>query len=206
MQGLVDSMAQWRAWSELTFGDDERARGHLDDLVLEGRDPGALANIARLLATLGEVERAQTLLDRIVEENPSSTWVQSFSAPRLRATLAMAGGRPEEAVDELRKVRFERSDTDIPYEKGEALLAAGRAEEALVEFQKVIDWVGVDEVSPRKSLARLQIARAHVEAGDLEPARNAYLDFLELWAEADEDVPVLQKARSEYEALQSQTQ
>jgi tetratricopeptide (TPR) repeat protein len=146
------------------------------------------------------------LLDRIVEENPSSTWVQSFRAPRLRATLAMAAGRPEEAVDELRKARFERSDTNIPYEKGEALLAAGRAEEALVEFQKVIDWVGVGEVSPRKSLARLQIARAHVEAGDLEAARNAYLDFLELWAEADEDVPVLQLARAEYEALQPQTQ
>jgi tetratricopeptide (TPR) repeat protein len=206
MQGLVDSMAQWRAWSELTFGDYVRARGHLDDLVLEDRDSGALANIAGLLATLGEVERAQTLLDQIVEENPSSTWVQSFDAPRLRAMLAMAAGRPEEAVDELRKVRFERSDTDIPYEKGEALLAAGRAEEALVEFQKVIDWVGVDEVSPRKSLARLQIARAHMETGDLEAARNAYLDFLELWAEADEDVPVLQQARSEYEALQSQTQ
>ncbi|MGB6002320.1 MAG: protein kinase, partial [Thermoanaerobaculia bacterium] len=135
MQGLVDSMPQWRAWSELSFGDYDRARSHLDDLVLEDRDSGALANIARLLATLGEVERAQTLLDQIVEENPSSTWVQSFSAPRLRAALAMATGRPEEAVDELRKVRFERSDTDIPYEKGEALLAAGLVEEALVEFQ-----------------------------------------------------------------------
>ena len=81
------------------------------------------------------------------------------------------------------------------------MLAAGRPEEALLEFEKIIEWKGVSILSPLKSLAQLQIARSHLAAGDLEAARAAYLAFLELWSDADENVPVLQKARSEFEAL-----
>ena len=110
-------------------------------------------------------------------------------------------GRFEDAVAELRKTRFEASSTNIPYERGVALLAAGQPEEALTDLRKVLDWVGIDIDHQNKALARLQIARAYVAMGDMDAARNAYLDFLEYWAQADENLPLLQKARSEYEAL-----
>jgi tetratricopeptide (TPR) repeat protein len=202
MTGWVGGDPLRRAWVELFFGNTEDALRYVDQVVVPEQLPsGFQANVARLYATVGRTDEARRLLDRVVEENPSSTWVQAFHAPRVRGALAMAEGRPEEALEELSRVRFERSDIDIPYEKGEALLAAGRPEEAVAEFQKVLDWKGVDVFAGRKSLVHLQIARAYVAAGDLEAARNSYLQFLELWSEADEDVPVLKKARSEYEAL-----
>ena len=39
-------------------------------------------------------------------------------------------------------------------------------------------------------------------AGDTGEARRKYQDFLALWADADEDIPVLQQAQSEYAALE----
>jgi hypothetical protein len=37
--------------------------------------------------------------------------------------------------------------------------------------------------------------------GDTAGARKAYQDFLALWKDADQDLPVLTEARKEYEAL-----
>ncbi len=59
----------------------------------------------------------------------------------------------------------------------------------------------MDILDVRRMLIHLQRGRAYVAAGDLEAARDAYLEFFELWSEADEDVPVLLKARAEFDAL-----
>ena len=202
IQGIVLSDPRQRAWLELEFGDFERARSYAREVsISETTPPWVMIDTADLLARLGDVERAQELTDRAVEENPSSTWVHSWGAPVARASLAMASGDAEAAVDELLKARFERADTYLPWIRAEALLAAGRPEEALAEYGKILEWEGVDPLSTRRSLVHLQMGRAHLAAGDMDAARDAYLTFLELWSEADEDVPVLIKARSEYEAL-----
>jgi tetratricopeptide (TPR) repeat protein len=191
------SMANYEA----EFGFHERARQRLTEL--EGMAPPSFNRSGRavLWASLGDTARAGELLAAEIEETPTDTYLLANTAPRVRAAIAMAEGRPEDAVDELRATRFERASINIPYERGVALIAAGRPEEALPELQKVLDWVGIDVADPRKALARLGKAQAYVAMGDTEAARDAYLDFLEFWAQADEDLPVLQKARSEYEAL-----
>jgi hypothetical protein len=47
----------------------------------------------------------------------------------------------------------------------------------------------------------LQLGRAYVASGDMAKAKNAYQDFLTLWKDADEDIPVLKQARVEYAKL-----
>jgi tetratricopeptide (TPR) repeat protein len=203
--GMTDTVAgdPWRrAELELRMGDLERARSHVAEIVISDETPiWAVGEAARLHARVGDVQRAEELLARTVELKPGSTWVHSWEEPLTRGAIAMAQGDPQGAVEALRRVRFERSNFEVPWARGEALLAAGRSQEALVEYQKVVDWVGVGPADGRRALAHLQIGRAHVAAGDLEAARDSYLRFLELWAEADEDIPVLSKARSELEAL-----
>jgi hypothetical protein len=51
---------------------------------------------------------------------------------------------------------------------------------------------------PISALAHLQLGRAYVIAGDMAKARNAYQDFLALWKDADEDIPVFRQANAEY--------
>jgi hypothetical protein len=51
------------------------------------------------------------------------------------------------------------------------------------------------------SLAHLQIGRAYAMAGDKTKAKSAYEDFLNLWKDADPDIPILKQAKAEYAKL-----
>ena len=54
---------------------------------------------------------------------------------------------------------------------------------------------------PIAALAHLGIARAHALQGETAKARIAYQDFFALWRDADQDIPVLIAAKSEYSKL-----
>jgi len=54
---------------------------------------------------------------------------------------------------------------------------------------------------PIGALARLQLGRAYAKQGDTAKAKAAYQDFLTLWKDADDDIPVLVAAKVEYAKL-----
>jgi len=72
---------------------------------------------------------------------------------------------------------------------------------AATEFQKFIDHYGLVGNFPWGALARLGLARAYAEQGDMVKARAAYQDFLTLWNDADPDAPILIQAKAEYARL-----
>jgi hypothetical protein len=72
----------------------------------------------------------------------------------------------------------------------------------VAEFQKILDHRGIVVHDPVGALAHLQQGRAFAIAGDRAKANTAYKSFLAAWKDADPDVPVLQKAKAEYERLQ----
>jgi eukaryotic-like serine/threonine-protein kinase len=51
------------------------------------------------------------------------------------------------------------------------------------------------------ALAHLQIARAQKMMGDEASARKWYEDFLNLWKDADPDLPIYRQAKAEYAKL-----
>jgi len=77
-----------------------------------------------------------------------------------------------------------------------------RGSEAAGEFHKFLDHRGIALNCPLAALARLQLARAYVLAGDTKKAGGSYLDFLALWKDADPDIPILKQAQTEYARLQ----
>jgi hypothetical protein len=88
--------------------------------------------------------------------------------------------------------------------RGQAYLAAHRAAEAAAEFRKIVDNIGVVSSDPTIVVgARLQIARALEMSGDRVKAKTAYESFLNLWKDADSDIPILIQAKKEYNQLQS---
>jgi outer membrane protein assembly factor BamD (BamD/ComL family) len=70
------------------------------------------------------------------------------------------------------------------------------------EFQKMLDHRGVNPASELLPMAQLNLARAHMLAGDPVKARTAYQDFLAAWNDADPDIPALKEAKAEYAKLQ----
>jgi predicted Zn-dependent protease len=73
--------------------------------------------------------------------------------------------------------------------------------EAAAEFQKLLDHRSIVLNSPLGALAHVGLARAYALQGDTSKARRAYQDFLALWKDADQDIPILQQAKAEYAKL-----
>ncbi|HWO30839.1 MAG TPA: hypothetical protein VNO32_18745, partial [Candidatus Acidoferrum sp.] len=98
------------------------------------------------------------------------------------------------------------------YVRGNAYLAAGQGSVAAAEFQKILDHSGMVWNCWTGALAHLGVARAnalqaHTSKGaDADAARlralGAYKDFLNLWKDADPDIPILKQAKAEYAKLQ----
>jgi hypothetical protein len=126
----------------------------------------------------------------------------------IEASIAMAQQAPDRAVIAL--------EPSLPYElgspppgiqmypayiRGLAYLAQKNGPAAAAEFQKFIDHPGIVQNFLLGSLAHLQLARAYVVSGDTAKAKTAYRDFLNLWKDADPDVPILKEAKAEYAKL-----
>jgi tetratricopeptide (TPR) repeat protein len=188
----------------------ERARAALQQA--KGRDveyAGAFA-----LALSGDLSESQRLAADLEKRFPEDTPVQFEYLPTLGALTALAHESPSDAVQRLQlAVPY---DLAIPgtaffarfgglytaYIRGEAYLAARRGPEAALEFQKVLDHRGIVLADPIGALAHLQLARSYAVSGDMTKAKSAYQDFLNLWKDADADIPVLKQARAEYAKLQ----
>ena len=78
-----------------------------------------------------------------------------------------------------------------------------RYTEAAAEFQKILNHRGLVGLDPIGALAHLQLGRAFALLGDKAKAKSAYQDFLNLWKDADPEIPVLKQANAEYTNLYS---
>ena len=66
------------------------------------------------------------------------------------------------------------------------------------EYKKLIEHRGFMLACPLRALAHVGLGRALAASGETAKARTAYQDFLALWKDADEDIPILQQAKTEY--------
>jgi eukaryotic-like serine/threonine-protein kinase len=82
-----------------------------------------------------------------------------------------------------------------------AYLQLGDGRSAAAQFQKLIDNPGFTVRHVIGPLASLQLARAQKLMGDEAATQKAYETFLDLWKNADPDVPIYQQAKAEYAKL-----
>ena len=88
------------------------------------------------------------------------------------------------------------------YMRGKVYRALGKPAEAAVEFRKILDHLGVVSNEPTVAVvARLELARALEAAGDVAKSKAVYEEFLNLWKDADPDIPLLIAAKKEYAVL-----
>ena len=195
------------ALRESLFGNAEEARRRVAIVRPAGRD--ALYGVALVYAYSGDDKKSQELLDQLTKKYPEDTLARINYLPTLRAKLALNRGNSAEAIDALRAAAaYDLSGTTSSvnewtamypvYVRGEAFLAAHQGSEAAGEFRKIIEHRGVVVNEPIAALAHLGAARARTMQADAAKARAAYQDFLALWKDADEDVPVSRQAKSEF--------
>jgi eukaryotic-like serine/threonine-protein kinase len=163
---------------------------------------------ALALARAGDVGQAEALATELETKFGSNTLIQKYWLPTIRASIALARNKPAQALDFLNAGSYEFSDTQSfvgnmypVYVRGQAYLTMHQGRAAAAEFHKFVEHRGIVLNSPLGALARLGLARSYLLQGDTVRAGAAYLDFLELWRDADIGVPVLKQAKAEYAKL-----
>ena len=166
------------------------------------RDIDTASTAASVMAGFGEIAEAQALLEEMDERWPENTVLQGATIPKERARLALREGDPVEAIDLLESARpYERAQLDAIRVRGQAFLANGDPAKAVAEFEKLAGLNAVFAFAPIHSMVHLWLGRAHVANGDPEAARAAYEKFLERMRDADDGVPIVEKAKAEYETI-----
>ena len=172
------------------------------------RDQSSQVLLALALARAGDVSQAQRLADTISRDNPSNTILQNSSLPAIRAAIRMQTNDPAGAIELLRPAlhyELARPGGITPlypvYIRGLAYLRLGDGRHASAEFQKLLDHPGLIRMDVIGALSHLQMARAQKLAGDRAAAEKSYADFLDLWKDADPDIPVYKQAKAEYALL-----
>jgi tetratricopeptide (TPR) repeat protein len=164
----------------------------------------AMAAIALGLA--GDAKQTARLAADLAKRFPEDTIVQSIYLPTIHAVIALQRGcgarDANEAIDALAAaVPYELGESYFTlypaYVRGEAYLPAHQGRAAIVEFEKILSHSSVVLNDVIGALAHLQLGRAYVLAGDTAKAKAAYQDFLTLWKEADQDIPILKQAKAE---------
>ncbi len=199
-------------WEALFGNRAESDKRVLDNLPkLNSRDAEFLAGLS--LALNGETAKATSLADDLERKFPEDTLVRFNYLPALRAQLALnvptGGAKALEALAAASPYELGVPGSDTfclnlypVYIRGLAFLALHRGGEAASEFQKILAWPGVVFNEPIGALARLGLARAYAEQGDIARAKASYQEFLTLWKDADPEIPVLKQAKSEFAKLQ----
>jgi len=209
--------ALWAAGSgirEALFGDRAAAAGAALAALQLSHDREVEYGAALALALSGDSSRAQLLADDLQRRSAESTAVKFSYLPVLRALVALDRNDTQSALDSLQTAAPHELGVPLSsisglfgavypaYVRGLALLDAHRATDAAAEFQKVLDHRGIVTTDPIGALARLQLARAYAMNGNTGRAQAGYRDFLDLWKDADRQIPVLQQAQREYARLQ----
>jgi serine/threonine protein kinase/tetratricopeptide (TPR) repeat protein len=173
-----------------------------------GRDDKLVLALA--LARSGQTEEAGKLADQISAERPEDTLVQNYFAPTIRAAIKLHQHDPAAAIDLLRgTARYDFAFTasfDFVYPayiRGLAYLELGDGRSAAAQFQKMIDNRGLTLRHVIGPLAWLQLGRAQKMMGDEAAARESYETFLDLWKNADPDIPIYRQAKAEFAKLPS---
>ncbi len=198
-RGAPGSLERMRA---IYLIDSRDGEGPAAQIVTDTAGPGDWVRTARDFADgwravqRGDRAAAQALAERILARPVRTVGYESGSSEvmgrTLRAAVAFADQRPEEALGEIdHAVAREES---LPFEygppatykpprevKAEFLLALGRAADAAGEFERAL------QRTPLRTAALLGLARASAQAGDTDRAVATYQALKAAWHRAEPD-------------------
>jgi tetratricopeptide (TPR) repeat protein len=190
------------ALGEAAVGFGARARARRDAVVASGRmTPGAADERLVLAAVLEDEADARAVFDTALAEVRESPERAAQLEPALRALVAIAGGRHDEALTLIEPVTLAtRNSPLIPF-WAVANQRLGRHVEAIRGFEWLLGPDANLGLSALVPFTLNGLAESQAAAGQVDAARKTYERLFALWKDADEDVPLLIEAREAYGKL-----
>jgi eukaryotic-like serine/threonine-protein kinase len=171
---------------------------HLGSRILE----------AMILARVGRLAAAQDAAKALRLDFPSHTLIQNYILPTLDAAMRLQSNDAAGALEALRPAaKYElATGGSLPnlyavYLVGLTQLRIANARAAATEFRKILAHPGLLTFWAIGPMSRVQLARAQHLMGDDTAARASYEEFLNLWKDADDELPLYTEARAEYRKL-----
>jgi hypothetical protein len=210
--GRLERAAQHEAGAALReafFGNAAEARSRARAALALSKGQVVEYGAAFAVALAGDPAQSTMIADDLAKRFPEDTIVKFSFLPSLRALDALNHREPLKAVDELQRAAvYELANQGIAegfvpslypvYVRGLAYLDAHQGANAVAEFQKILDHRGLVVSGPIGAVSRWKIGQAYALSGDTEKAKAAYRDFLTLWKDADQDIPILKFAKAEF--------
>jgi eukaryotic-like serine/threonine-protein kinase len=136
---------------------------------------------------------------------PEDTIIQEVYIPLAKAFVALAEGRPQEAIDDAEPAKPTDANYPASYVQGLAYLQLHDASQAQSAFQAAMQFPGSSLLTwglpTYYAPAQLGLARAYAMSGDKVNAKKAYDAFFVTWKNADANLPMLVAAKKEYATL-----
>ncbi len=187
------------------FGKCQQAKQNATAGLALSRGRISLMLAGFVFAACNDLGPAQSIVDEASRLYPKDTTVVSMLVPAIRAEMERNRGNDAQAIQLLEPIRSYDfgliCGVGNNYLRGQVYLQQRMGTEAAAEFQKILDHRGVAGQSHLYPLSHLGLARAAALTGDIARSRKEYQDFFALWKDADQDLPILVKAKKEYEQL-----
>ncbi len=159
-------------------------------------EPTAVYNSVVQALDRGDPARAGQLMQRTKQFGYTSRGARASQRypAFFDGWIALKNGRVDEAIAAFQRTLRHRPPiwaTD-PYEDclANAYLELGRLDEAIAEYERIL------RLNPHYPLAQYCLARSYESKGDGERAQAAYRRFLEIWQDADPDIPEVIEAKA----------
>jgi len=207
----ADLLAQSALW-EAVAGSASSARLLIQQARKASQSKETATLAALVHAEIGDSKEALSISEALDKRYPNGTFVQNYWLPIIRAEVALRQGQRAKAVSLLSVTEpfdgvvpdeFPTSSLYPAYARGQVYLAAGDGKRAGDAFKILIDRPGMVLNVPIGALARLGEARAYSMSGRSAEARDEYQRFFTLWKDADPDLPILDRARAEFDRLKT---
>jgi serine/threonine protein kinase/tetratricopeptide (TPR) repeat protein len=209
MKGFAAAVTAGWGIREASYGNCANARDAVRESLRQLPNGQNRLFGAYALALCGDDAEAQKLAEAAAKDQPADSLIRDEDLPVVQGLNRIHRGNPAAAVAGLEVSRRYESGITLgrptvaaPYVRGLAFLSMKDGDKAIGEFRKILDFRGRGTLGAFGPLSQLGVARAHVMKGNSAKARTAYQDFLTIWKDADEDLPVLVQAKTEYAKLQ----
>jgi serine/threonine protein kinase/tetratricopeptide (TPR) repeat protein len=168
--------------------------------------------LAKTYARMGKTGEATKLLNDMLSQAQNPTAIsgvnQSSRADQgaiyiVKGEIALAGRKGSEAIES-----FELANKTDPGLYGLESLAfgyraLGKPRESALKYEEMLPKFSLGgEGQESWILGHYELGKIYGELGDKQKAKEYYEKFLNIWKDADPDIPILIAAKSEYSKLQ----
>jgi tetratricopeptide (TPR) repeat protein len=179
------------------------------DMLLKstkGMEPWWYFIYGKFLVRDGKVQNAEKVLSEISARVNEGNKSDKAALNILKGEIQLLKGNPAEAIDLIETGISVRHDCFTVESKANYYYATGDPDKAITSYEEIINasnslgW----EAQDYWIRAHFILGKLYEEKGNRELAIKYYNDFINIWKDADPDIPDLNDAKSRLAKLQNQ--